>query len=294
MRYVSLGAGCCLTDFEILCRLSVSGFEIESVVLIDSTYGASCQQTEPSCLEKAVWQLANFFPSASVHTYTSVDVFKQAVQAHPLLYGHANVFVHCDAVDAEDTFKEAAIAALDRGFYAYVLSNEGLAQGVRPHLERFLPESLWAAHRKGYQVSKYQRPRVMPGLIAEYDSLISTKFTNPICERAGEWLEHRARERAIEAKLRMFRVTPLHGVGLRSEPSESGAIIGGRKQGQEVIARQVVGEWAQLSELDTYFGYTMQYSPQFKEGAGAWLHMTEGSVEEVLLDEDQIDLEFFM
>lgn len=119
VRYMTVGCGQLLADFEIMCDLRSRGYTIESVVAVDTAYepmlddvdleavrrreqssllGGGCttsKATEP--FSKAAEQLATFFNEAKVFAFGSLEAYESARKSAPGLYGGCDIFVHCDA-----------------------------------------------------------------------------------------------------------------------------------------------------------------------------------------------------
>lgn len=129
VRYVTVGSGSLLTDFEILCALRAANLIIASIVAVDTCYDdwRTSTVSEESAPTKALRQLGDFFAPATVYAFDSVERFTAACELQPHAYANATTFVHCDAGDikAEDS-TAAAVAALVDGGCSFKLNNLGM------------------------------------------------------------------------------------------------------------------------------------------------------------------------
>ena len=118
VRYVSVGSGGALFDFEVLAAMQHRGLQIESVVLVDTAYGAfNANLAAPR-------QLARFFAPAAVHVFSSLRALKQNAAKQPGLYGRSTTYVHCDASDiSNEATRAAANACLAPGGMGFELQN---------------------------------------------------------------------------------------------------------------------------------------------------------------------------
>ena len=115
IRYVTVGSGQLLSDFLLLCALVDAGMTIESIIAVDRTYespdeavtaratiSAASEDRPPSkedleAASAAVAQLAAFFYTAQLFTFSSLEQLRSAHTLDPYTYGRATTFVHCDA-----------------------------------------------------------------------------------------------------------------------------------------------------------------------------------------------------
>jgi hypothetical protein len=164
IRYVSIGSGLLLMDFEILCALEMRGLKIGTITLADTSYAyargvvgdARIDTLDGNAYDKAgfeayyrplcgkkwedMWEnaltpahvaealksLARFFPSTQVRVFPSVEHLRQACLALPDVYAGNDVLVHCDAAGIERaTSRALACACLAADRYAFHLNNYG-------------------------------------------------------------------------------------------------------------------------------------------------------------------------
>ena len=77
VRYVTVGSGSLLTDFEILCALRASGLTIASIVAVDTCYDFG--KEDGAAPAKALRQLGEFFgPMCAVYAFASLERFTSA------------------------------------------------------------------------------------------------------------------------------------------------------------------------------------------------------------------------
>ena len=120
VRYVSIGCGRLLTDFEILCGLVEKGLPIESIVLCDTAY-ASIES-----YRHVFERLAGFIDAAHLAVFSSIDALERALRASPKSFGLASAFVHCDAEDIRtEKSEDLAKLALAEGGMLFRLHNNG-------------------------------------------------------------------------------------------------------------------------------------------------------------------------
>lgn len=132
VRYVTVGSGSLLTDFEILCTLEGLGLSIESVVCIDLDYADCVKGDHKDGVIAALEQLGAFLgPSVALYAFGSLDSFNNACALEPHLYGNATTFVHCDAgiLDTEKV-KAAAVRCLVENGHMFQLANLGMGKGA--------------------------------------------------------------------------------------------------------------------------------------------------------------------
>lgn len=280
VRYVTIGSGGLLTDFEILLDLWTRGLRIDSIVAIDTAY----KQTD-NVEERALSALAIFFAPAKVFSFASSDDYVAACEAAPQLYGEANVFVYCDAgAVPHEAWTKCACAALLPGYRAFELVNAGrhCSRQVSA-LDEYLPERLQHRHTTvGCSTMRSVRLRLSGGkgggsgnsssqLEDVDDPLIRQEERaqpHSLYVEAVHHLKQTSRQR-LEANphLRMFRVI-FEGTAeqkrmnqpgrmpVRAEPSRTATIAGARTKGDEILVDEVREDgWVKLSELDTYAGY---------------------------------------
>ena len=105
VRYVSVGAGKALFDFELLAAMQHRGLQIECVALVDTAYG------EFNVDLAAPRQLARFFAPANVYVFSSLRALMLNAEKEPVLFGRFNTYVHCDASDISEADSRAAADA---------------------------------------------------------------------------------------------------------------------------------------------------------------------------------------
>lgn len=133
IRYVTLGSGGLLTDFEILCALQQQGAVIESIVAADTVYEPGGEDFDEYL--SALRQIAEFFGPARVLAFPSAQAFCAACLKEPHRYGGASALVWCDAADVEPaTARESAEVALSFGGNAFALHNEGSRRAAKMHV----------------------------------------------------------------------------------------------------------------------------------------------------------------
>lgn len=298
VRLVTIGSGGLLTDFEILLDLWSRGLRIESICAIDTAY----KKTD-NVEERALSALAIFFAPAKVFSFSSSDDYAAACAAMPHLYGHANVFVYCDAgAVPHEAWTKCACAALLPGYRAFELVNAGRHSSRRKSaLDEYLPERLQHRHTT-VGCSTMRSVRFKPGgggwgggsgssgnrgsssqLEDVDDPLIRQEERaqpHSLYVEAVEHLKKTAKQRAeVNPHLRMFRIvfegTPeqkrLNQPGrmpVRAEPSRTATIAGARAKGDEILVDEVREDgWVRFSELDTYCGY--EAAPHASEHAAS-------------------------
>jgi len=124
VRYVSVGCGSLLTDFEILCGLQEKGLDIEHIALADSEYRGRSHEIF-RCL-------ASFFAPARVVAFDSMGDLRHAARDEPEAFGHATTFCKIDASGIGDiTAKACAARMLVPGGHAFVVNNDGRCKAGR-------------------------------------------------------------------------------------------------------------------------------------------------------------------
>ena len=130
VRYVSIGCGKLLTDFEVLCGLQEKGLTIERIVLCDSIYPSVYPQSSHTAwvhdqYARAFQALAGFF-RAEVAAFNDLKQLERAAREQPEAYGQHTTFVWCDAADISTTrAHELAEELLLPGGYCVELHNSG-------------------------------------------------------------------------------------------------------------------------------------------------------------------------
>jgi hypothetical protein len=314
VRYVTLGSGALLTDFEILLDLWSRGLTIESIVAIDMAYSGDDSDAFFGGYRRALSGLATFFAPARVFSFRHASDYLKAVEERQSLFGDANVFVSCDAAGVgHDLTMSVMASALSPGHMAFELSNAGRRGGhttSRSPLEAYLPLSLQIKWQEGDGASFSMRClRRKPGSTKRAAALPSqvledvTDLPSQVSSRALGFESHMlslekraealsilrggARARAAEHSLRVFRVVYAQGrMPVRAEPSRDAPLAGSRAMGDEVIAEEVRGDgWVRLSSsLDTYAGYENHSA----SGAAMWM-LTHAEDVGQLLEEVPID-----
>ena len=132
VRYVSVGCGSLLTDFEILCGLQAQRIPIASVCVADTAY-EKLDQRHRSCFEL----LAGLFYPARVAAFGSLEHLHGAALADPEAFGRATTYVHCDAepIDSERS-RALAEQLLVAGGHGFLLRNHGHSEpavGIGAH-----------------------------------------------------------------------------------------------------------------------------------------------------------------
>lgn len=236
VRYVTIGSGSALTDFEILCALHEAGLRIESVICIDTCYDDSGDNHATAT--GALQQLGAFFAPAAVYAFGSLSRFQDACAVAPELYGGATTFVHCDAgsISGEDARAAAALALVEGG-HLFALANLGMGiagasdnkgsgahQGTDPLRadgNDARARHYWRAQlRHSHSIEAWRRKTDVSsaGLSrgARAQALL-TQLPAEICnepsdekaarqERAKKWLAQSLRDRAAELGLDVYTV----------------------------------------------------------------------------------------
>ena len=146
VRYVSVGCGHLLTDFEILCGLELKGLRVESIVLCDTAYKDSIAVSPHGTVSgtdyaSALQVIADFFPSAHVAAFGAIAKMEAAAKAEPKRYGGATTFVKADAEDVKtDVANEAGKVMLAKGGLAFHLANDGHDTKKDPWQWKYLGE----------------------------------------------------------------------------------------------------------------------------------------------------------
>ena len=278
VRYVSVGCGHLLTDFEILCGLELKGLRVESIVLCDTAY-KDCIAVSPhgtvsgTDYASALQVIADFFPSAHVAAFGAIAKMEAAAKAEPKRYGGATTFVKADAEDVKtDVANEAGKVMLAKGGLAFHLANDGHDTKKDPWQWKYLgeqraalelnrrdsfPELTHPTRRcfrcedaSAYRVSDGSPPRKILTAL----NLGVREGGAPLCN---------ARELAglfPAEELRVYRVVarqaPVH-LGDTHAPSARAIVVDCRNEGDEVLAyapfvprEQQVGTWVRLSRHD--------------------------------------------
>ena len=271
VRFVTIGAGNLLTDFEILLGLWQRGMTIESIVAIDSAYTNTNAPLERDMYHRSLSAIGIFFSPARVTAFGSGNDYVAAAKAKPSLYANANLFLYCDAgAVPREVFTSCAIAALAPGHRAFELANSG----GRGHGGRSLHDSPCIDHlpRELRPVPDKQRNYSMTVFL--HDKSQGTSELVPVHEPlidqerdvAMPWdafkaakthLEQTARQRAGKAGERLFKVVYSKSrVPLRQAPTRSAEIVGSRSTGDEIIVDEMHADgWVRLSPLDTWLGW---------------------------------------
>ena len=208
IRYVSIGCGSLLTDFEILCGLQERGLPIEAVTLCDTVYGAHAPNL-------AVQTLADFFWPARVAAFDSLSTLRHAAEEEPGRYGRASVFVHCDAADISKPQSHGlASLLLAPGAYWFQLSNSGRHSHSREGFQR----------RRDDATTTPARPSAA-------DEMVSVVLSH----LEGEQPLLGTRELSAATGERIFRVVHGASVVVRSRPTREAGVVGIRAPGTEVL-----------------------------------------------------------
>ena len=266
VRYVTLGAGSLLTDFEILLGLWSRGLAIESIVAVDEAYSRTHKHHEQ--YHRALMALGVFFSSARVTAFASSGEYQAAASANPRRFAESNLFVWCDAAAVpREVFTSCALAALAPGQRAFELSNSGgRAHGHRglheAPLISYLPAALrpLADSQRHYSMSAYvneaaDRLAETAEPLIDQDRDVAVPLDD--FRAAKTHLEATARQRAAAEGARLFTVVfDTSRVPVRKAPSRAAEIAGARGKGEEVIVEEVRSDgWVRLSPLDTWLGW---------------------------------------
>ena len=238
IRYVTVGSGSLLTDWEILCSLNANGLtQIESIIAIDTLYDESSDSDHAPGSIEAIKQLSEFVgPSTRVLSFGSLSAYEDACRLEPHVYGNATTFIHCDAgTVTSESVRTAAAAALLQGGHLFSLSNLGLGvagkvdsefagsdahgSGDDPAQKGKLDESLrsrqyWSAQlRDGSSIEAWvKKPsynfdghraltQIAGDLLKESESEVRARH-----ERAKSNLSQGIRERAMQLRLDLYVV----------------------------------------------------------------------------------------
>ncbi|KAL1503472.1 hypothetical protein AB1Y20_011956 [Prymnesium parvum] len=267
VRYVTVGSGLLLTDFEILCGLVERGVQVESVVAIDKCYERLLEPTDAAAdatdEARALRQLAAFFAPAPVHAFGSLAQYKQACAAHPAEYGRATTYIHCDAGDISTADSKAAAAlALVEGGAAFKLDNLGGAResdepaGSPREENRRRAAYLKAQLRDSYGCECWRRRAAQLELVEDSRGTEGAEAKAERQARARRALQMNARSRAAALGLRLFKVVfDGRAVAVRDGPSRESKIVGCRKLDEEVLVAEERGGWVRMSDEDDDYPY---------------------------------------
>jgi hypothetical protein len=78
VRFISVGAGMLLFEFELLSSLRQAGLSIESAAFVDTAYGATVGRAARHDTKGALAELASWLAPASVNVYNSVRALADA------------------------------------------------------------------------------------------------------------------------------------------------------------------------------------------------------------------------
>lgn len=116
LRYVSVGCGFLLSDWEVLTRLLGCGYRVESAALVDTLYGSRDTRATAALQQLADWVhgAQRGGPDASVVAYASLAAFGAAAA------NWCHVFVQMDAsdIDGETALDLACRTLAPGGVYA--------------------------------------------------------------------------------------------------------------------------------------------------------------------------------
>ena len=278
VRYVSVGCGHLLTDFEILCGLQLKGLTIASIVLCDIAY-RFCISPHPKHKQvvfgndhaSALQAVADFFPDAHVAAFGDFDALLAAAKDAPSKYGRATTFVKCDSEEVSShSANRTAQALLVKGGLAFHLANDGHGASawqalgeVRAAFElnqRHKFPALTKPTRRCFECDE-EAPSDRPDGRSARDTMRAVD----IGAREGGAPLCTARELTSllpTEDLRVYRVVarqaPVH-MGDASSPSTSAVVIGSREEGDEVLGYPPVaprdgrmGSWVRLSRHDPH------------------------------------------
>ena len=176
VRYVSIGSGGVLFDFELLSQMRRAGLRIETITLVDTAYGPA--RPGESSHKAAIAQLAAFFAPARVHTFELLESLRAAASHDPSAFSQQTTFVACDASSVnDDEIRSTAAACLADGGLAFRLNNLGDKAIDLPHLGwegSSSIETWWCSARPGVEpaliaLTRPQRQR--PALVRMHDPL---------------------------------------------------------------------------------------------------------------------------
>lgn len=225
VRYVSVGCGKLLTDFEILCGLEEKGLTVESIVFVDRAYSGHAHE-----YKEAFEQVAGFFTQSRLCAFTSLDDLKMACEAEPELYGRATTYVHCDAEDIPG-HKTKALAGrlLANGGLAFQLHNNGSQRSSREGYRR-RREDVAGPHDGGWY-----NP---PPLGSRKDDSHYSRLLEPLRLLSDEGCAPLVTARDIALALpgtRLLKVVHGGSVAVRAEPTTASKLVGVRSSGTEVV-----------------------------------------------------------
>ena len=279
VRYVSVGCGLLLTDFEILCGLQEKGLPIESIVFVDRCYAGS-----PKDCTEAFRLVAGFFDSARVCAFGSLDDLRQAAAAAPAEYGTATTYIHCDAEDiGGESSRALAARLLVSGGHAFQLHNNGRAHNSREAWRRRAESpSAGDPPRRRYD---YEWARLLDSVSLGYSEGAEPLMT----------VRDIAQNLHVDG-VSLYRVVHSKDVVVRSAPSTEGRVLGLRKPGTEVlVGREQIGAdgkvWVQLRYEDPLMqrehwtpAKRNEYGGEYEEQGPDWAHgrraawmLTDGS-----------------
>lgn len=215
VRYVSVGCGQLLTDFEVLCGLQEMGLAIESIIFVDRIYASSWRTHK-----EAFKLVAGFFAYARVYAFGSSDELVLALEASPEVYGKATTYVHCDAEDFA-THKSKALAGrlLVPGGHSFQLHNNGSASNSREAWRR----RDWPKENRSWGRGDERGDDHFASLLEQIHLGQNHPLVTP-----------RAVARSLPGT-RVYRVVHTSAVVLRSAPSMEAKILGVRKPETEVV-----------------------------------------------------------
>ena len=263
VRYVSVGCGQLLTDFEILCGLQEKGMEIGCILLCDTAYdhngiyGAGDLKTrQPFNL------LAGMFLQGKVEgrlsVFNSLKQLERACETESMLFGELTTYIHCDSEDIKQhESNRLAARLLVGGGHAFQLHNDGSRSGGG-RISAWRKRTTGESHVSFGPGSGWSSKPSDSAVVQALQSSDPAHSLTAITIRSTEGVEPLLNIREIAKSMqngRIFRV--VHSkVVVRAEPSTKSTIRGLKESGQHVIVdeeMEVAGEWwVRLSRRDPW------------------------------------------
>jgi hypothetical protein len=306
VRYVSIGCGRLLTDFEILCGLQEKGLAIESIILCDTEYkpprekrsndvesddnrcddaimgrvlaasrgctcpaGADCSGKKKKSAAGALKALGGFFSSARLSVFHSMTALQRAASKEPHVYGCATTFVHCDS-SAIATKGLASQLLVEGGMWFYLGNGSSKAASPSPVSMAMMPLTMASATNvfssNGLFGNDSTREVAVRGAVPSL-------ATVDLDEKEGEQPLFTLLDVARSIPdMRVYRViaqvrTPVHAGG--AEPSTQAQVVGHRFRGTKVLAHDPpCGHWVRVSAYDPHAMRDLERRRQAKGGQG--------------------------
>lgn len=269
LRYASLGSGLLLFDLELLERLRLEGIRVCHISLIDCTYRQPKVDARRALREFADWQRCAAqmlkHKAADILAFGSLGHFFQAAGEGGVAAG-CHLLLHCDA------HWEGAIEDCDR-LAVRALVSGGLLVRLTNHQEQHeMPSTLKGGalykpfngdasqdedvEKQSQHLGAVQPPSGAPFVLSAW----TVETWPPECCRlpslrvledpmlSKPW-KSRARQRAEEAGLRLWRVTHQPRVAVRAAPSASAQVVEVLYTGDEVLTTgQAEGSWLRVAK----------------------------------------------